>query len=370
MEGAKSCIDSGGNRQQHFGRAFLVIERAAPMSINVLQVAVAGDAPTATWPRMMQPTFRQWFGIVVAGFVLASGSAIAQSRADIRAQLDGAALGVGYAQIIGLAATPEIATASYTINSHGIKQKVDVFRLPYQAKWLALTPDSDLYWRIAGGYLSMKDSLPATIPPGGSVDAKWTAYSAGAGLLARIRLGSGFTLEPAIDVGIARLENSATYNGGVAARQPLLDGLIFNWKTNASLVTPSIGIEYASTFGEAKATGRANVARSWIASFDASDVAQSFNETANVYSIRADYSRPAGLTVAARPLNWVAYGGYAGFFGPNRDALGFSTVAEIGAGLELPVSSDRPQSERARLAVGFLFGPEVRGWTVGVSMQY
>jgi hypothetical protein len=45
-------------------------------------------------------------------------------------------------------------------------------------------------------------------------------------------------------------------------------------------------------------------------------------------------------------------------------------VAEIGAGLELPVSTDRPQSERARLAAGFLFGPDVRGWTVGVSIQY
>jgi hypothetical protein len=106
------------------------------------------------------------------------------------------------------------------------------------------------------------------------------------------------------------------------------------------------------------------------AHFDASDVAQSFNETANVYALRADYSRPAGMILAARPLNWVLSGGYAGFVGPNRATLGFSSVAEIGAGLELPVSTDRPQSERARLAAGFLFGPDVRGWTVGVSIQY
>jgi hypothetical protein len=320
---------------------------------------------------MMRATYRQLRRIALAGLLLASCSAIAQStRADIRAQLDGAALGVGYAQIIGLAATPDIATASYKIDSDRTNPELDVFRLPYQAKWLALTPDSDLYWRVAGGYIRLQDSLPATIPPGGSVDAKWTAYSVGGGLLAKIRLGSGFTLEPALDVGIARLENRARYNGGVAARQPLLDGLIFNWKTNASLVTPSIGIEYATTFGGAKATGRANFARSWIASFDASDVAQSFNETANVYALRADYSRPAGMTLAARPLNWVLSGGYAGFVGPNRATLGFSSVAEIGAGLELPVSTDRPQAERARLAAGFLFGPDVRGWTVGVSIQY
>ena len=322
---------------------------------------------------MMRSTFRQLRGIGVAGLLLASGSGIAQSTpADIRAQLDSAALGAGYAQIIGLAATPDIAAASYTIDSEANKPKLDVFRLPYQAKWLALTADTDLYWRIAGGYLRLKDSFTATLPQGqsGSVDAKWTAYSVGAGLLAKIRLGSGFTLEPALDVGVARLENGASYNGAATALQPLLDGLLFNWQTNAWLVTPSLGLEYATTFGEAKATVRANVARSWIASFDESDAAQSFNEAANVYAIRADYSRPAGLTVAARPLNWVVYGGYAGFFGANRDALGFSSVAEIGAGLELPISTDRPQSERARLAAGYLFGSDVRGWTVGVSIQY
>lgn len=211
--------------------------------------------------------------IGVAGVLLASGSAMAQStRADIRAQLDGAALGVGYAQLVGLSATPEIATANYTID--------------------------------------------------------------------------------------------------IAGNKPTLDGLVFDWHTNAWLVTPSVGLEYATTVGGAKATGRATVGRSWITSFGESDAAQSFREAASVYAIRADHSRPAGLSVAARPLNWVVYGGYAGFFGVNRDALGFSSVAEIGAGLELPTSANRPQSERARLAAGLLFGPNVRGWTVGVSMRY
>jgi hypothetical protein len=319
---------------------------------------------------MMRSPFRQLHAIGFAGLLLLSGSAIAQStRADIRAQLDGAALGVGYAQLIGLAATPDIATANYTIDSQGSKPTLDVFRLPHQAKWFALTADSDLYWRIAGGYLRLKDNL---VPPGqgGAVDAKWTAVSGSAGLLARIRLGNGFTLEPSLDMGLARIENGASYKGAAIARQPLLDGLVFNWHTNAWLVTPSIGLEYATTFGAAKVTARANVGRSWITSFGESDAAQSFKEAANAHAIRAEYSRPTGLSVAARPLDWVVYGGYAGFFGANRDALGFSSVTEIGTGLELPTSRDRPLSERVRLSAGLLFGPEVRGWTVGASIRF
>ena len=190
------------------------------------------------------------------------------------------------------------------------------------------------------------------------------------GLLAKIRLPNGFTLEPALDVGIARLENSASYDDNAAPLKPLLNGLLFDWQTNAWLVTPGIALEWATTFGEARTTVRAHVARSWISSFDESDPAQSFNETANIYSIGADYARPTGITVADRALNWVVYGGYAGFFGANSNALGFTSVAEIGGGFEVPFAADRPNGDRVRLAAGYLFGPDVKGWTIGLSLQY
>ena len=311
-----------------------------------------------------------------ASFLLASlvaGAASAQvSPDDVRSLVNGARLGTGYAQIIGLAATPDIAAASYEVDSDANKPKVDVFRLPYQAKWTALSPDTDLYWRVAGGYLRLKDDFNVNLPAHetGTIGSKWTAYSASGGLLAKIRLGNGFTLEPALDVGVARLENSASYDDNAAVLKPLLNGILFDWQTNAWLVTPSIALGWATTFGEAKATVRGHVARSWISSFDESDSTQSFNETANIYSIRADYARPTGITIADRAMNWVIYGGYAGFFGANSDALGFTSVAEVGGGVEVPLAADRPQGERVRLAAGYLFGPDVRGWTIGLSIQY
>jgi hypothetical protein len=69
-------------------------------------------------------------------------------------------------------------------------------------------------------------------------------------------------------------------------------------------------------------------------------------------------------------MSWVAYGSYAGFFGPNRDVLGFDAVAEVGGGLELPVTADAPKAERVRLQAAYLFGSGVRGWTLGLGMQY
>jgi hypothetical protein len=315
-----------------------------------------------------------WCGSRLAGvaLLLMAAAVDAQTLPDVRSLVNGARLGTGYAQIIGLAATPDISAASYEIDSTANKPTLDVFRLPYQSRWLALSNDTDLYWRVAGGYLRLKDDFSVNLPPAesGTIGSTWTAYSASGGLLAKIHLGNGFSLEPALDVGVARLENASSYGGSASSLQPMLDGLLFNWQTNAWLVTPSIGLEYATTFGEAKATIRGHVARSWIDSFDASDPAQSFSEAANIYSIRADYARPLGYSIADRPLNWVVYGGYAGFFGANSDALGFKSVAEIGGGFELPLYADQPKSERARLAAGYLFGPDVKGWTIGLSIQY
>ena len=91
---------------------------------------------------------------------------------------------------------------------------------------------------------------------------------------------------------------------------------------------------------------------------------------ANICSIRADYAQPTSYRIGERAVSWVADGGYAGFFGANRDVLGFDAVAEVGGGIELPLYTDRPKSERLRLAAGYLFGPDVKGWTIGLSLRY
>jgi hypothetical protein len=100
--------------------------------------------------------------------LLAAASVNAQTvPVDVRALVNGARLGAGYAQIIGLAATPDIAAASYEIDSTANKPTLDVFRLPYQSRWLALyavhlLPMVPL---SPGGRLTAKSSLRRRYPP-------------------------------------------------------------------------------------------------------------------------------------------------------------------------------------------------------------
>jgi len=325
---------------------------------------------TMTFDRTARSPARS--ALVFALLACTIGVASAQTTPeDIRPQIASARLGAGYAQMINLAATPDLSAASYRIDEDDSRPTLDVFRAPYQARWFALSPDADLYWRIAGGYLAYKDSFAFDPSPAesGKIRSTWSAYSLSAGLMARISLGQGFTLEPALDLALARLDNSARYEGAASALKPILDGLLFNWNTDAWLATPSLALAWSAGDAAGRTTVRGHVARSWISSFDETDPVQSFDETANIYSLRAEYAKPSDLHAFGRPLHWVVYGGYAGFFGANRDALGFDGVAEIGGGLELPLRADRA-SERVRLAAGYLRGSNVSGWTIGLSLQY
>jgi len=328
--------------------------------------------------RLSQPAFPSLqrcreAALAVVAWVALGGAVHAQTVSDqVRAQVASARLGAGYAQMINLSATPDLSAASYRIDGTAPGADLDVLRLPYQAKWLPLSAATDLYWKVEAGWLQFGQDLPFNPAPDapGSFDSKWSTYSIGAGLLAKVRLGNGFSLEPALDVALARLQNRTTYNGSAAILQPVLDGLLFNWNADAWLVTPGVALEWTDAVGAGAARVRGHVARSWIASFDETDPVQQFREATNIYSVRVEYVQPTAWKVFERPLSWVAYGSYAGFFGANRDVLGFDAVAEVGGGFELPITPDAPKAERLRMQAAYLVGSGVHGWTVGLGLQY
>lgn len=294
-------------------------------------------------------------------------SAGAQSIDDtVRA----ANLGTGYAQMLNLATTPALSAASYDVGHGDPRTSIDVTRLPWQGKLATLAPGVDVSWRVAASYLRIKDSLHfelASLPAG--VDTRWTAYGASAGLVASIALAPGWSVEPGLDVAVTRLENSASYSGAAEPLRPVLDNRLFNWTTDAWLATPGVALQWQEASPERRMRVRGSLAWSWISSFSESSDVLAFREQAGVYAVRGEYAAPTGLSFMQRPLDWVAVAGYSGFFGANRDALGFSAVAEVGLGLEAPWIAGKPDNN-VRISGSYLFGPSVRGWTVGVGLAF
>lgn len=339
--------------------------RARPLASNPATEHGAARS-TGGIARGSRVASRAWLCLITMLCALVAWPASGQALRDIVA---GARLGSGYAQMLSLAATPDVSAASYRVKSAGSDPDLDVLRLPYEARWGSLTAGSDVYWRVAGGYLTLQDDL-SVLDDSGTISSKWSAFSVSGGVAAKIGLGQGFIVEPALDVGVARLLNDAQYQGTASILQPGLDNLLFNWHSNAWLVTPNVALEWSSASESRRISVRGHVAWSWIGSFDESDSVIRFDETAGAYSVRAEYAAPTGARVLDRPLDWVVFTGYAGFFGPNRDALGFTSVAEVGAGLETPRSTTSTDGTRVRVGASYLFGPDVRGWSVSVGLRY
>lgn len=308
--------------------------------------------------------------LVVLCAVTGASSALAQSIRDV---IGAARLGSGYSQILNLTATPDISSAHLDISDGTLPQSLTVSRIPYEGSLLALSDWNSIGWRISAGYFREKDEFPIGDASGaaGSVSSKWSAFSATGGLFLKSKLGYGFTFEPGLDLGVARLLNDASYAGAATSLAPVTDGPLFNWHENAWLITPNASLEWTTNIADTqRLTIRGHVAWSWISSFDESDPLLRFRETAGSWSIQSVYTGPTGARLLARPLNYFVNAGYGGFFGANHSALGFSTIANIGGGFELPFSRNNPQSKRLQIGAAYLFGPHVTGWTVSLGLTY
>jgi hypothetical protein len=318
------------------------------------------------WPRKLL------LGAMLAVVLTARAVAQVPPTVDLPSLIGGARLGAGYAQMIGTAAVPGISSANYRIDSEGGSPTLDVMRVPYEQRWRPISDNTDLYLTAAGGYMRFKDhfSMDLFQPSDAGISSRWTGYSVSGGMLAKVRLGNGLSLEPAIDLGLARLENSAGYSGTAAILKPSFDGLLFNWGMNAWLVTPSVGLEWGGRVYDGKLSTRGRVARSWISSSDEPDPVLAFAEAVNIYSVTADYAKGTSWRLFDRQVSWVLRAGLFGYFGANRDALGFDSVAEIGGGFEVPVAADMPGGKRLRLVGSYLIGPNIDGWSVGLSVKF
>lgn len=78
--------------------------------------------------------------------------------------------------------------------------------------------------------------------PGDNTDARWSTYGMGLGLLYEYHLSTHLSLTPSLRVGLATMENHATYNGPQTSQlRVLFDGILLNWNTNASVISVALG---------------------------------------------------------------------------------------------------------------------------------
>lgn len=320
-------------------------------------------------PRLPRsPRFLSSLGISCIALFSSMPMEPAQAQ-SLKDEIAASRLSAGYAQLLGLAATPDISSANYKIPGEG-NQTYDVLRIPYESRWLTLSDNSELFWRVSAGYLDYDATIPVDADLGSKLKYDSTAFSGSFGVFSRTNLGHGFTLEPGLDVGLARLINRSDFVNISPELIHVLNGQLVNWHTNATLVTPNIGISWESNTDQRSIRVSGHVSYSWISSFDESKDFASFKENSGAYSLRAEWLQPTSLQLFSRPLSWVASAGYGGFYGANRQELGFSSVADVGLGFAVPLRKDAPKSTQVVAGAAYLFGPNVSGWSASIGLRY
>lgn len=106
-----------------------------------------------------------------------------------------------------------------------------------------------------------------------------------------------------------------------------------------------------------------------LKSFDSSAAVQgqAIAQSANLW---ARYRAPTGITMLQRPLRYVLELTHSEFLGDQRGILGFDRLTTLGAGLELDSSAYNVFITRTRLVGRYVFGNNVRGFSVGLAVSF
>ncbi len=295
------------------------------------------------------------------------------SALSVQAQLDpetSKLLGAGYAAMINFAENPDIATAHYYIDRDGgDNPSLSVTRFGGEHVF----ERKDRRWNPFVGvnlpYLKFGTSFDDGL--GGYVDTEWTAL--GAILLTGVKISAttNLTISPAIAWGYIRLENDTDYSGSASTNAPgLLDGILFNWTSDAWLVGASLGADYRHPLGQNTMDLHAGITHNLIETFQTPSGNVEFSSYATTLSLNGEFTHPTSLAVARCPVAVIGMLGGTTFIGPYRDELGFDTFIDAGLAFEADIDRFDVIIRKLRLGLKGIYGEEVVGWSAILSWKF
>ncbi|MBW6399802.1 hypothetical protein KPL78_18230 [Roseomonas sp. HJA6] len=273
---------------------------------------------------------------------------------------------------------PGISAATY--DSDGLH--LDSYKVPLShsfapiaSGWLAGTAP---YVELTAGYLHARDDTTVTDAALGSTDARLTfdaiTVLAGVGLDIPILedLGGKTILRPILLAGYAYISSNTRFSGpNASAIATATQGLLTDVSLNSLLLGGAIALTHErSIWGDVTLMLGLRFNQLVDTGLHASDSALNTTNGFSVATAVIELKGPTGIEVAGRALRWITFASGTGMYGRNSDALGFSSFAELGAGLELAGDLLIPGVEAVSLRGSGLFGDNVTGWSVGLAFSF
>ncbi len=273
---------------------------------------------------------------------------------------------------------PGISAATYDSDGlHLDSYKVPISHsfAPIGSGWLeGLSP----YAEFTGGYLHARENVTVADGSFGSTDARMTFDTvtalAGAGLDIPIlsALGGRTILRPIVLAGYTRVESNTRFSGANAAGLAAATrGLLTDVSLDSLLLGGAIALVHEREIG-GDLSFKAGLRINQIADIglNASDPALDTTNSFSVATAAIELKGPMGIEIGGLSLRWIAFASGTWMFGQNNDALGFSSFAELGAGIELADPNLIPGVEAISLRGSGLFGDNVTGWSVGLAVSF
>ena len=292
---------------------------------------------------------------------------IKKLRQETKAAASHSQIGAIYGHIISFVSVPDISASNLEIDTGVDTETLDVFKVPLHYKLETNSDSWDMTLRGSLNYASFKDNdAVLTVPEGEKISSEWETYSASVGTMAEFPLDAGFSFALAGDLGIARFDNKADYKGTFvnSTLKPVLDGILFDWETNASYINAMLGLYYEHVVNQYEIDIKARYSHTYIDSFGESKDFPGFTENTDPLTINTEFGHPLGLSLSGQPLSGVLHLDHTTFIGPDRDLAGFSYLSGIGLSIKADVSEKDWYVESLQFGAKYLTGDNVRGWSL------
>jgi len=310
---------------------------------------------------------------LIFGLCLSALNAQATTADDIRETLknniDHSNIGASYAHMLNFFTESDISSSFYSVDDDA-NTEFDIYKFPLQKSFKL----NDRGWKyLLRGTLSYATlDQRSELFPDETIAANWKAYSGNIGTGLLIPMSKRLNFLVAGDLGLSRLESNANYRGDILENilAPIIDGIAYNWETNAWVGSLATGLDYKDLYAEKHLLDvKARYTYSYVSSFSESDDLPGFSDSTNTISLKADLTHPFGKSIGNFPLYGVAHLGNVTFVGDNRDILGFSSFFEVGYSLKLDISSKNSKIGALSLGYQWSKGDNVHGHTILFSWE-
>ena len=274
----------------------------------------------------------------------------------------------GVLGVMSFAVAPTVTTSDFAIGNAALGNPgLTMIQLGGGFTWSAETPlyleGNAAYSRFNPVFMASEEGEQGTVP------VRWEAASATGGVGWDFRLAKDWVLRPIVNVTIGTVLSDLTVAKWWLDNNPDLDLTFLNkGRLKAYGIGGSLMLEYQRYGLDHEDDFQVRYTNVPLHSYDTANGAISGHATAENVDLWGRRKIPTGMLIWERPVRYVFEGGFTQYLGDQRELI--SRMSSVGLGLELDSSAKDIWVTRARALARYKFGPQFRGWALGLAVVF